>query len=73
MEQDRQQMSAAEISEYVRRYINRQRRASYADHPERVMRQRIRSAANLLIRQGMIDEDTHTTIMERMNGGVKNG
>lgn len=67
------QLTTAEFREYVRQYTNRKRRASYADNPERVMRQRIRSAANLLIRQGMIDEDTHTTIMERMNGGVKNG
>lgn len=48
---------------------NRQRRECYARHPERVMRQRIVSAANLLQRSGYLDNDHHAAILARVRGG----
>jgi hypothetical protein len=54
------------LDEYARAMGNRQRRESYARHPERVMRQRLVSAANLLTRHGLIDEPTRAEILERV-------
>ena len=58
------------LDEYARERENAARRASYARHPERVMRQRLTSAANLLTRHGLIDDQTRAAIMERVVGGV---
>ena len=49
---------------YVREYINSTRRESYARHPDRVMRQRLTSAANLLNRHGLIDDQQRASILE---------
>lgn len=56
----------AMIDQYVREYINASRRASYARHPDRVMRQRLKSAANLLARHGLIDPDARDAIIARI-------
>lgn len=52
------------LSNYVREYVNSTRRESYARHPERVMRQRLTSAANLLNRHGLIDDRQRASILE---------
>lgn len=52
------------LSDYVREYVNSTRRESYARHPERVMRQRLTSAANLLNRHGLIDDRQRASILE---------
>lgn len=54
------------LDEYARDHENAARRASYARHPERVMRQRLTSAANLLTRHGLIDDQTRAAILNRM-------
>lgn len=56
----------AMIDQYVREYINASRRACYARHPERVMRQRLKSAANLLARHGLLDPATRDAIIARI-------
>lgn len=58
------------LDEYARAQLNASRRASYARHPERVMKQRLTSAANLLCRYGLIDEETRATVLERVGGAV---
>lgn len=63
-------LTPEELDEYTREYVNSLRRASYARHPERVMRQRLASAANLLNRQGYIDDQTRSTILHRLSEGV---
>ena len=57
------------VDEYARLRINYARRESYARHPERVMRQRIISAANLLKKMGYLAEDQHASILEKVRGG----
>ena len=57
------------LDQYARARENAARRASYARHPERVMRQRITSAANLLLRYGLIERDQHSAILEAVKGG----
>ena len=52
------------LSDYVREYVNSTRRESYARHPERVMRQRLTSAANLLNRHGLIDDRQRASILD---------
>lgn len=54
------------LDEYARAYVNATRRASYARHPERVMRQRLKSAAYLLARHGLIEADTLNAIISRV-------
>lgn len=61
--------TSEEFDEYARAYHNAARRASYARHPDRVMRQRLVSAANLLTRHGLLDEKTRCSILERAGGG----
>ena len=56
------------LEEYARERENAARRASYALHPERVLRQRLTSAANLLTRHGLIDDQTRAAILERVGG-----
>jgi hypothetical protein len=56
------------LSDYVREYVNSTRRESYARHPERVMRQRLTSAANLLNRHGLIDDRQRASILEAVKG-----
>lgn len=58
------------LDEYARERENAARRACYARHPERVMRQRLTSAANLLTRHGLIDNQTRADILERVGGVV---
>lgn len=57
------------LSDYVRKYVNATRRESYARHPERVMRQRLTSAANLLTRHGLIDDHQRAAILAKVAGG----
>lgn len=52
------------LPDYVREQINAIRRKSYARHPERVMRQRLTSAANLLNRHGFIDDRQRASILD---------
>jgi hypothetical protein len=52
--------------DYVRQYVNATRRESYSRHPERVMRQRLTSAANLLTRHGLITDLQRAAILERI-------
>lgn len=61
---DGTRMTTEQLDEYVREHVNAVRRASNARHPERVMRQRLRSAAALLYRHGLIDGDTCSQIMD---------
>lgn len=56
------------MPDYVRKEINSIRRASYARHPERVMRQRLTCAANLLNRHGLIDDSQRASILETVKG-----
>ena len=57
------------LSNYVREYVNSTRRESYARHPERVMRQRLTSAANLLTRYGLIDDNQREAIVSKVSRG----
>lgn len=57
------------LDQYARDRENAARRASYARHPERAMRHRIISAANLLFRNGYISSETHGAILEAVKGG----
>lgn len=59
------------LRQYGREYINDARRKSYARHPERVMRQRLTCAANLLNRYGLIDEDHRASLLERIKAVTK--
>ena len=59
-----------QLDEYARQRYNSARRACYARHPERVMRQRIVSAANLLQREGLIDDANHAAILAHVKGGA---
>ena len=61
------------LDQYARDRANAARRASYARHPERVMRQRITSAANLLFRLNLIGSDQHAAILAHVKGGGLNG
>jgi hypothetical protein len=56
------------LSDYVREYVNATRRESYARHPERVMRQRLTCAANLLNRYGFIDDRQRASILDAVKG-----
>lgn len=58
---------------YAREHYNATRRASYARHPERVMRQRLTSAANLLNRYGLIDDHQKQTITDAIKVVATNG
>ncbi len=49
------------------------RRIAYALDPDRIMRQRLNSAVNLLARYGLIDAETHDRIRALVLGGVCNG
>lgn len=59
------------LSDYVRKYVNSARRESYARHPERVMRQRLTSAANLLTKHGLLDDLQRAAILERIKAVTK--
>lgn len=61
--------TSEEFDAYAKAHYNAARRASYARHPDRVIRQRLVSAANLLTRHGLLDEQTHLSILERAGGG----
>lgn len=62
-----------EFDAYARAHYNAARRASYARHPDRVMRQRLVSAANLLNRYGLIDNQQKQTITENIKVVANNG
>ena len=64
-------VTLAMLDEYARERENAARRASYARHPERVLRQRLTSAANLLTRHGLIDVQTRAAILQRVGGVAK--
>lgn len=59
-----------DLVEYGRQFINETRRRSYAAHPERVLRNRVCSAAHLLHREGYIDDEQHDAILTRAGGGA---
>lgn len=52
------------LSDYVREYVNATRRESYARHPERVMKQRLTSAANLLYRFDLVNDTQWQSILD---------
>lgn len=58
---------------YAMAHHNAIRRACYANHPERVMRQRLTSAVNLLHRHGLIDTQQRQTIAEMIRTVIANG
>lgn len=58
------------LDKYARDYQNAARRKSYARHPERVMRQRLTSAANLLARHGLIDDQAHASILSAIDDSL---
>lgn len=53
-----------EFDQYALERYNAARRASYARHPDRVLRQRLVSAVNLLNRHGLIDNQQRQTITD---------
>lgn len=61
-------MTLETLDAYAREHQNAARRACYARHPERVMKQRLVCAANLLTRHGLIDDQTRATILQRVGG-----
>ena len=63
-------LSPEELDAFIRKYQNAARRASYARHPERVMRQRLTSAVNLLTKHGLIDDQIRGSILSRIGGEV---
>lgn len=65
--------SPEQFDEYAREHYNAARRACYARHPERVMRQRLTSAANLLHRYGLIDDQQRQTITDTIKVVADNG
>lgn len=54
-------------------YIRKLQRESYARHPERVMRNRLLSAARLLNRQGLLSDAAAAAIIDTIKGGAFNG
>ena len=65
--------TSEEFDEYAREHYNATRRACYARHPERVMRQRLTSAVNLLHRYGLIDDQLKQSIADGIKVVVANG
>lgn len=55
---------------WAKEYQNAARRKSYARHPERVMRQRLKSAVNLLARHGLIDDQAHASILSAIDDSL---
>lgn len=52
------------LHDYVKQYVNATRRESYRRNPERVMRQRLTSAANLLYRFNLVNDAQWQTILD---------
>ena len=65
--------TSEEFDAYAREHYNAARRACYARHPERVMRQRLTSAVNLLNRYGLIDDQQRQTITDAIKVVAENG
>lgn len=61
-------LTLEQLDEYARQRTNRARRECYARHPERVMRQRLTSATNLLNRHGLIDDLQRDSILAAVKG-----
>ena len=57
-----------QADQYIRDHINAMRRECYARHPERVLRNRLTRAVNLLTRQGLIDDQTRADLIQRVGG-----
>lgn len=64
------EITEEQLDKWVRDRANALRRESYTRHPERVMRQRLRSAVSLLARQGLIDDQTRDAILARVGGAA---
>lgn len=66
-------MTLENLDEYAREHHNAARRASYANHPERVLRQRLTCAANLLHRYGLLNDEEKLDIDEAIDGVIAHG
>lgn len=66
-------MTMETMDEYVREHTNAARRASYANHPERVLRQRLTCAANLLHRYGLLNDDERHDIDNAIKAVIAHG
>jgi hypothetical protein len=64
--------TSEEFDAYAKAHYNAARRASYARHPDRVMRQRLVSAVNLLSRHGLIDNQLKQTITNSIKAVADN-
>lgn len=58
------------LDKYARERRNAMRRKSYAARPDAALRQRLVCAANLLKKNSLIDDLTHSEIMEQVGGGL---
>lgn len=54
------------MEEYARARMNDSRRQYYARNPEKIIRNRLTSAANLLHKHGLIDDNTHASVLARI-------
>ena len=54
---------------YRQTKYNAVRREKYKNNPEKIMRERLNSAANLLYKHGLIDEMLYSEIRGRVNNG----
>lgn len=59
-------MTAQQLDEYARARMNETRRQYYARNPEKIIRNRLTSAANLLAKHGLIDAQTRDAILARV-------
>lgn len=66
-------MTLETLDAYAREHQNAARRACYARHPERVMKQRLVCAANLLHRQGVINDEERLVIGNTIEAVLANG
>ena len=66
------QVNHEQLAQYARDRRNAIRRKSYAARPDTALRQRLVCAANLLKKNSLIDDLTHSEIMEQV-GGVAHG
>jgi len=54
------------MEEYARARMNESRRQYYARNPEKIIRNRLTSAANLLHKHGLIDDNTHASVLSHI-------
>lgn len=59
-------LTLEQLDEYARARMNETRRQYYARNPDKVIRNRLTSAANLLYRHGLIDDQTRAAVLSRV-------